>query len=162
MPTTTYPTGDGLNVDTVAKAQYEAIKNKLTEHGWIGRQELHKKIVDGTIGNLSAKYGDGYVSSRARVVVVSCPPLWSLIIGCLNLLRYTFYALAFLPYNQESQHCVESFQTPDGGKLIDASQANLNFFIRYVPKNDKEYRSKLNRTWQAIKSQRSAILGNVL
>ncbi|KAH7712072.1 hypothetical protein AAVH_20591 [Aphelenchoides avenae] len=84
--------------------------------------------------------------------------------SCISKLStppYTFYALAFLPYNQDSQQCVESIQSPDTGKLIDASQSDLNFFVRYVKLDAPKFISQINSTWQAINQQRSAIVDKV-
>lgn len=105
------------------------------------------------------------VAVRRGGVVVSYLPLWFLRVQRTTMLRDTFYALAFLPYNQESQQCVESIPNRStDGRLIDASQVNLNFFVRYVSKVDKpsEFRSNINSTWEAINSTRSATLNNIL
>lgn len=67
------PVWQCLDVDAATNAQYKAFKQKLTEHGWTGRQELHKQIVDATVRNLSAKYDIrlyGYVQNRARVLLI--------------------------------------------------------------------------------------------
>lgn len=45
-----------IDVNTTVYSLYGAIKNKLTEHGWTGRQELHEQIVDDTVRTLRAKY----------------------------------------------------------------------------------------------------------